>query len=424
MASEDIPLLNWYLRYPVGPADMDQFQESLVQIPRETFGETNAAALLYGGTVAPSGSTMAVTVTAFSAVNDSGYLCAKNSTSLVAIAASHATLHRYDLIVARPLLEDDQTISRPTSPFDNVPLYELQNCQLAVVQGANGATPSVPAKVAGDVILASVYVPATATSISGGNINQTTHHDIGREPRFDDYDKKNVIVRARSGNTDAIAGYGSGSGAGLAGYGSTGGGPGVSGTGGTGGDGGHFIGGASGGHGSISTGTANGDGAQGVGSGTGAGGYFDRLTGDGTGSSDDAVVSTQNIRLAGANPAAGTGFLNRLTPLNIAKAIGRITLNATTPVAASGFNITNPRYSGGGLLVDLVTDLAAAEGVIFAMSNNGGSGGDFVWTGDFSAAGTVRLSAYSVNSNAAVTLSSIADSSQSVMFLVFGAQNS
>lgn len=409
MASEDIPLFNWYLRYPVGPADMDQFQESLVQIPRETFGETNAAALLYGGTVAPSGSTMAVTVTAFSAVNDNGYLCAKNSTSLVAIAASHATLHRYDLIVARPLLEDDQTISRPTSPFDNVPLYELQNCQLAVVQGTNGATPAVPAKVAGDVILASVYVPATATSISGGNINQTTHHDIGREPRFASFTNKNLIVRARGGNTIGIAGYGSGEGEG--GYF----------------EGGEDIGGGPGaGIRTRGIGTAYGailssdDGVGSISSGDTRGADFDG-PGDGTQNTDIAIRVNQNIDFNGGNPAAGEGFSNFLTPMNLIKAWGLITLTSGTPAVTSGFNITNPAFVGAALAVDLVDDLSGVNGIVLITNQTlNGSFFEATWYGYFDSSGG-RVLLFPRQNSGGVEVS-WTGSNGTVGFVVLGAQ--
>ncbi len=75
-------------------------------------------------------------------------------------------------------------------------------------------------------------------------------------------------------------------------------------------------------------GSSNGIGVRGDGTGTGVGGYFDGA-GTGTGASDDAVELAQNIKFSGSNPAASTGFSNRLTKLNLPKAWGKATANGS-----------------------------------------------------------------------------------------------
>lgn len=353
-AEQDRELYEFYQRYLWGPVDFERFQDNVIGLQRDAMAELHAAGLLDGGVVSP-GTGMQIAYAAFDAINDDGYLCVKESGGTVNLSAAHATLNRYDLIVARPLLEDNLMIARPEVPGDEVALTRYQHCQVVAIQGSNDASPSVPSKVAGDVILASVYIPATATSISGGDINQTTNHDIGRTVRFNSFTDKDVVVRARGNNKSAFTGYGHGSGNGLVGYG------GASGSGvyGSGVYGGYFIG------------TTAGVTAEGP--------------GDGTQNTDIALRALQNIGLEGDNPAITEPFTNMLTPMNLPKAWGCIKTTATNPTVVSGFNIdtntANTKYDSPGgdpvLQVKLAAPMANTDGIIMVMVNQR-SGGTFV----------------------------------------------
>lgn len=305
MANDSVPLFNYYLRYPWGPADFSNLQDGLVDMMRDSLGALHGAGLMFGGTVAPSGSISGVTVTALTAVNDDGYLLVTNETRFVDMSNGNGSNPRYDLIVARPLLTTGAQISRPTSPYDTVDLTTLQQCELVVIEGTPAGSPSAPSKVAGDVILATILVPTSATSISGGNINQTTAYDNGNCVRFASAVTKQVVLRARGTNQYALDAYGSGTAPAA------------------------------------------------------------RMTGQGTGTgaSDDALELVQNLFLSGSNPAATTAFLNRLTKANIVKAWGLISATVTTPTILAGFNIAGLTYESfdSQIRVQLAGDMASVN---------------------------------------------------------------
>lgn len=399
MANDSIALFDFYLRYPWGPSEFDDMQQGLVDTTRESFAAFHSAGLLTGGVVAPSGSTMAVTVTAFTALNDDGYLNVKNTTSLVPMDVGDGSHPRYDIIVARPSLVNGTMITRPTSPFDSVPLTTLQKTALAVIKGTPGVSPTIPAKVSGDVILAVILVPQSATSISSPNIDQIYTNEIGRSPRFASAAKDLRIV-ARSLNASAV--YGEGNGTGMGGYfvGGLNGGNGVNAYGKTTGYGLYALSGTTDGTSAVYgiSGATNGFGVTGIGTGTGAGGVF-AGQGSGTAATDDAVIASQNIKLAGSNPAAGTGFLNRVTPMNTVKAWALVRFDGTTPTIQAGFNVTNPRYANTtngtnyGLLVDIVTDMASTAGAVMANSSrdSGTASSLCSFQAHLSAAGTIAV---------------------------------
>jgi len=309
-ANDSAPLFNYYVRYPWGPADFTNLQDGVVDIVRDSFASLEGAGLLTGGVVAPSGSISGVTVTALTAMNDDGFLLVTSNTRFVDLADGNGSNPRYDLIVARPLLSNGAMINRPTSPYESVPLTTLQQCQLAVVQGTPAASPSIPAKVAGDVIIAVVLVPTSATSISAPNINQTTQHENGSVVRFANTNKL-VELRARGTNNRVIDAYGSGTSPAA-----------------------RFTG-----------------------------------QGNGAGASDDSIELVQNLLLSGTNPAIATAFLNRLTKANIVKAWGIFTCTSVVTVNG-GFNInttTTDFFNTGSVVrVQFAQALANANYAVLA----------------------------------------------------------
>lgn len=114
------------------------------------------------------GTGMAVVVAQGNAVvntsNQGAYMCCLGSTTTVTIPASSASQNRYDLVVAR-VYDDNNSALAGTSG--------LRQFTVELVQGDSASgTPTVPtaALPAGAIPLASVYVPAGASSIAGTQI--------------------------------------------------------------------------------------------------------------------------------------------------------------------------------------------------------------------------------------------------------------
>ncbi len=201
-ASESPPLYEFYFRYKWAPADFAGFQDALVGLVRDSFGAVFGPALIDGGAVAPSGSTRAVTVQPYIAINDDGYLNVQNDISLVSITANSSGNPRKDLIVARPKLTNGTLISRPTSPFDSVPLTILQETELVAIAGTPAGSPAYPSKVAGDVIIAGLAVANGATSFSSGNIDTSVTELISTNANFANW----VIAKDANSTADLAAG--------------------------------------------------------------------------------------------------------------------------------------------------------------------------------------------------------------------------
>lgn len=147
------------------------------------------------------------------------------------------------------------------------------------------------------------------------------------------------------------------------------------------------------------------------------------VTGAITASSTLAVTSTTaltggvstNIALTGSDPTSSTGFTDTITPMNVAKAWGRVTGNGgSASTILAGFNVTNITDSGDNLVVDIVSDFANndtyacvatsdASGKITSISNN--------------AAGQIILSLLN-HDGTGVTLSS---SATRINFVCYGA---
>lgn len=211
MPNESNQLYDFYQRYLWGPVDFENFQTSIVDQLRGSLGALTSGGLLSGGAITPNGANASVNLAAFVAVGDDGYMHVKNSSSVVAIAAGDATHPRYDLIVARKDLATGLTIERPTLPNDVVTLTTLQQTELVVIAGTPAASPALPAKTANDVILGTVYVPASwVNTVSAANINQADNADTT--------DVLGLIGRGLGTNGIGVRGYGTGTAPGVKGF--------------------------------------------------------------------------------------------------------------------------------------------------------------------------------------------------------------
>ncbi len=213
--NDSIALFNFYRRYKWAHQDFAEFQTAMIDSVRNSLGALMGPALLTGGAIT-AGSGMHIDVAAYLAVGADGYLHVKNSaTTALAVATAHASLPRKDLVVARALLVDDTTIARPTSPFDSVPLKELQQTQVVIIAGTPNASPAYPSITTNDVILGGFTVLAAASAPSSfdtsvtdivqnnTNFQNTWYHGVGLE-FFGDGSDGDLVVTTSSATSGPL----------------------------------------------------------------------------------------------------------------------------------------------------------------------------------------------------------------------------
>lgn len=156
MAQSNIPLYNFYKRYLWTENDFTTFQGAQVALGKGPFEGLVGAAVMNGYGVTSSGG-LTVQVAAGIAVGATGFLHVSPAANL-SFSAPTGTLIARHLIVATPNIQPDQLITRPTAPFDTVPLTSLQGSQIAIIQGTPAASPAYPSKGVNDVIICGVRV--------------------------------------------------------------------------------------------------------------------------------------------------------------------------------------------------------------------------------------------------------------------------
>jgi hypothetical protein len=192
MASATVPLYNFYFRYKWSDVDFAGWQTGMVDTVHGALEGGFGAAVMKGLAVTP-GSGMHINVSVGIAIGPTGYLHVLGAPAVVSIATADATNPRRDFIVARPLSVDDTFITRPTLPFDSVPLKKLQETQILAIAGTAAATPAYPSIGSDDVILAAVRVAPSASSFAQTDINMHIRDIAGKynnfqqsQARFDD----------------------------------------------------------------------------------------------------------------------------------------------------------------------------------------------------------------------------------------------
>lgn len=147
--------------------------------------------------------------------------------------------------------------------------------------------------------------------------------------------------------------------------------------------------------------------------------------GTGASSTQDALQVDQNVRLAGANPAAATGFLNRLTPLNLPKAWGFAKLNGSGGFTASdGFNGSWSVVGSGGAKYLRFTFATAMADTNYAVPTTGPiAGGASTW---FTVAGNKTTAQFDIqvydNASNLISADDAAMTNSQFNFTVFGRQ--
>lgn len=163
-----IQLFNFYRRYRWRAADFTVFQQTIVDLMGGLLEN-----YLAGGVFTPvsfSYATMNLTVNPLAGSSSDGYLFLVQSAQVVAIPIPAST-SRWDLIVVRKNQDNENFITRPTSPADSVPLNQLQDTSLVRIAGVESGAPSYPAVVAGDIIVCGVKVTSITSVLSASNID-------------------------------------------------------------------------------------------------------------------------------------------------------------------------------------------------------------------------------------------------------------
>ncbi len=199
MADPARPLYNFYFRYKWNEVDFAGWQDDMIGILRDSLGSIFGPALISGG-AGSAGAGMSVNVAPFVAVAPSGFVNVTTSITNV-LVTSDPSNPRKDLIVARKNLVDNTFITRPTSPFDSVPLKQLQESQVIRIPGTPAGSPAYPSKVADDVVLFGVTIPAAAVSLNSTNIDSAVTELLSGNTNF-----SNWVVGKDVHGTAAIAG--------------------------------------------------------------------------------------------------------------------------------------------------------------------------------------------------------------------------
>lgn len=343
MPNESPPLYEFYFRYKWSHTDFEGFQDAMVNVVRDAFGAVFGPSLIDGGAVAPSGSTRAVTVQPYIAINDDGYLNVQNDITLATVTANSSGNPRKDLIVARPKLTNGTMISRPTSPFDSVPLTILQETEVVVIAGTPAGSPAYPSKAAGDVIIAGLAVANGATSFSSGNIDTSVTELISTNANFSTW-----VVAKDANQTAAITAGAAAPRAAL-----------------------------------TLTGNNNQAGLEAIGGGTAPGIVADG-PGNGTAVADIALRINQNIDFNGSNPDTSSpaeSWVNVLTPLHFAKLWGAFQLNGSGGFTSQQTLNCTLGYNSGNLRVTILGDMADAGYAVIVgrMPLIVGAGAPYTW---------------------------------------------
>lgn len=179
MANNAIQLFNYYRRYKWRAADFDTLQLALSDQARGIAEGAYGGAVLLGGDVDPAATGLQVNVSAAVAVGPTGYLHVQSGVS-VSLSAPTGSNPSLSLVVLRPELTPNSLITKPTSPFETVPLRVQQGSQVVVVPGTPAANPAYPVKGANDVVLCGVRLAPGQVNIAETDLDYTVRDEVGR----------------------------------------------------------------------------------------------------------------------------------------------------------------------------------------------------------------------------------------------------
>lgn len=182
MASDAIQLYNFYRRYRWTAADFTGWQTGMVEHSRGMFEGLFQGAVLDGFGL--NFASMDLEVGAGIASGPTGYLHVINEVSdLGTISPPSGDIERA-LVVVRPNLVDNTFITRPTNPFDSVPLRTQQGSTVVLLRGEPSTAPEYPATGANDVVLIGLRLYAGQTAISEADLDFEVRDLPGKHTGF------------------------------------------------------------------------------------------------------------------------------------------------------------------------------------------------------------------------------------------------
>lgn len=180
MANSQSNLFHFFQRYKWRAQDFEAVQTAFLEASRGLGEGLFSGSVLDGMGVSATAGNMHVDVAEGIAVGPSGYLNVTDEvTDLTLVAPS--SYPTKNLIVVRPLLEDNTLITKPTDPFSTVYLNQYQKSEITVVYGSESNTPEYPSKGANDVVLAGVKLTVGQTSISANDLDFEVRDLPGRQ---------------------------------------------------------------------------------------------------------------------------------------------------------------------------------------------------------------------------------------------------
>lgn len=184
MANDSIDLYKFYRRYLWRAEDFEGWQNGMVDHSRGMFEGLFQGAVLDGLTVSPSGSGLALTVSEGIASGPTGYLHVHNVTTDLTLSAPTGSNRVRHLVVSRPNLVDGDFITRPTNPFDSVPLTVSQEATVMVLSGTQASEPVYPTPDVNDVVICGVRLNSTQTTIARYDLDFEVRNVLGKSGNF------------------------------------------------------------------------------------------------------------------------------------------------------------------------------------------------------------------------------------------------
>lgn len=185
-ANSAIALYNFYRRYLWTDTDFSKWQTGMVQYAQGIMDGLFHGACLQGlGYLANTG--LNVQVDGGIAVGPTGQLLvlpATGSYGATANFASPVANPARSLVVIRPNITQSNYITRPTNPFDSVPLQQIQGANVVVIDGTPAAQPAYPATQPGDVVLFGVRLAAGAATFASTDLDFEVRDLMGKNSLF------------------------------------------------------------------------------------------------------------------------------------------------------------------------------------------------------------------------------------------------
>lgn len=161
---EDLRQFYYYQKYIWSATDFSNMQSWIYGSFRNSIYAMFGKSVVDGLIVTPGGG-LNVQTAVGAAINEDGRFLRLATVDTKAVASPVGN-PAYSLIVLRPVDTDTTNIPNPLNPGVNVPLHKQMLASVVVINGTPAAIPVIPSTTAGDVILATLLVPAATVTIT------------------------------------------------------------------------------------------------------------------------------------------------------------------------------------------------------------------------------------------------------------------